>query len=84
VNVNVLTSLPSMSIIFIVVFFCSILKDNVVCELNGLGNIVKEATRTNLESVFDYTTQFSDIKTHNVMGTFGVVYPLFIPKKLVK
>jgi hypothetical protein len=50
----------------------------------GLGNIVKEATRTNLESVFDYTTQFSDIKTHNVMGTFGVVYPLFIPKKLVK
>ena len=49
----------------------------------GLSNITKEK-RTNTESVFDYAYQLPDFKTHNAMGTIGVIYPLFIPKKLTK
>jgi hypothetical protein len=49
----------------------------------GFSNITKTA-RTNNESLFDYGYQFDNMKTTNVMGTVGVIYPIFIPKKLIK
>lgn len=49
----------------------------------GFSNLTAEK-RTNQEALFDYGVQFPDFKTHNIMGTIGVIKPIFIPKKLVK
>jgi hypothetical protein len=48
----------------------------------GLSNVVNPKKRTNAENVFDYASQLNDFKQSNTAVTFGIMYPLFKPKKL--
>jgi hypothetical protein len=50
----------------------------------GLSNAINPAKRSNQEVLFDYAFQVPDQKLHNVMISLGAIYPLFIPKKLIK
>jgi len=49
----------------------------------GFSNLTNEK-RSNEEALFDYGYQINDFKNHNLMGTIGVMYPLYIPKKQIK
>jgi hypothetical protein len=48
----------------------------------GLTSPVNSATRTNVQSVFDYSYTLPDYKPLTVMGNIGFVFPYFNPIKL--
>jgi hypothetical protein len=48
----------------------------------GLSNVINPKKRTNAENVFDYASQLNDFKQSNAAINFGIMYPLFKPKKL--
>lgn len=50
----------------------------------GLGNVVNKSARTNAELGYDYQGQYNDYRMSNFMVNFGLIYPYFKPKKLIK
>lgn len=50
----------------------------------GLSNLVDPTSRTSQEMALDYQAQYNDYRLSNVMLNFGVIYPYFKPKKLVR
>jgi len=50
----------------------------------GLSNVVNNASRTNQVIGFDYAGTYNNYRMSNVMIQLGVLFPRFVPKKLVK
>ncbi len=50
----------------------------------GLSNVVNTASRTNQVIGFDYAGSYNNYRMNNVMVQIGVLFPRFVPKKLVK
>jgi hypothetical protein len=48
----------------------------------GISNVVNPKTRSNSENVFDYASQLNDFRQSNTAINFGIMYPIFKPKKL--
>jgi hypothetical protein len=50
----------------------------------GLSNVVNNASRTNEVIGFDYGGSYNNYRMNNLMIQIGVLFPRFVPKKLVK
>jgi hypothetical protein len=50
----------------------------------GLSNVVNNASRTNEIIGFDYAGTYNNYRMSNLMIQLGVLFPRFVPKKLVK
>ncbi len=50
----------------------------------GLSNVVNNASRTNQVIGFDYAGSYNNYRMSNIMIQIGVLFPRFVPKKLIK
>ena len=50
----------------------------------GVSNVVNNASRTNQIIGFDYAGSYNNYRMSNLMIQLGVLFPRFVPKKLVK
>jgi len=50
----------------------------------GLSNVVNSASRTNSVIGFDYGGSYDNYRMSNLMIQIGVLFPRFVPRKLVK
>jgi hypothetical protein len=50
----------------------------------GISNVVNPSGRTNPVVGFDYAGSYDNYRMNNLMVQFGLLFPRFVPKKLVK